>query len=42
MTLADAALLLIVTGTALLALIVDLAATIAWLRGRWRFPGSPP
>jgi len=42
MTLPHIVLLLIVTGTALLALVVDLAATIAWLRGRWRFPRSPP
>jgi len=35
MTLAHIALLLIVTGTALLALGIDLAVAMAWLRGRW-------
>jgi hypothetical protein len=35
-TLMDAALLVIVLSTALLAIIIDVVTMIAWLRGRWR------
>jgi hypothetical protein len=32
----DAALAIIVVGAVALAVVVDLAVVVAWLRGRWR------